>query len=150
MNVHLMRPSPAGHAKITDVERSSEFVMVGDGVSLDYTRVQANQTESVAFYFEVNDVVDVGPALRHRGAANIVFVDGHAATMNEIKTITKQMKGKNNKIQIRTWESEYINASGAPAKLNDPLKSAEAQGLRRNPNMPLVWSYPPKLYRDKP
>ena len=70
--------------------------------------------------------------------------------VHDVKTIKKNMKGRNSGISIKTWESEFVNAAGAPAQLTDPTKPAEAQGLRRNPNMPLVWSSPPKLYRDKP
>ena len=41
---------------------------------------------------------------------------------------------------------EYVDAGGTPCE-PDPKRSLEEQSLRRNPNMPLIWSDPPKLYR---
>jgi prepilin-type processing-associated H-X9-DG protein/prepilin-type N-terminal cleavage/methylation domain-containing protein len=150
MNIHLAHPNPAGHAKITDVKRSSEFVMMGDGISMDATGDVANQTESERFYLEINKLADSSPALRHQGGANILFVDGHVVLVNYLKTITKTLMGSNSAVRVKTWESEYVDASGTPAKLRNVNLSPEAQGLRRNPNMPLIWSDPPKLYREKP
>jgi prepilin-type processing-associated H-X9-DG protein/prepilin-type N-terminal cleavage/methylation domain-containing protein len=145
MNTHLRRPNPAGHAKVTDVRRSSEFVMLGDGISLDSTGPTVSQWESQQFSMEVNDLTEANPSLRHQRAANILFVDGHASTVR-LKSIIKNLRPPEDFVGVRTWESEYVNAAGTPVDCQ-PNQTIEAQGLNRNPNMPLVWSDPPRLHR---
>jgi prepilin-type processing-associated H-X9-DG protein/prepilin-type N-terminal cleavage/methylation domain-containing protein len=140
-------------AKITDVRRSTEFVMIGDGVSLDQTGQIASQAESGQFSMEVNDPTEACPALRHKGGANILFVDGHAANVY-IKKIIKRplvMTTVTTNVQVPSWESEYVNAGGQPTDINTGAKqefqTPAALGLGRYPNMPLIWSDPPRLYR---
>ena len=145
MNTHLRRPNPAGHAKMTDVNDSSNFVLLGDAISLDSTGMTPDQWESGQFSMEVNDITEANPSLRHRRGANILFVDGHAANV-VLKRIGKSLREPDDYVSVATWESEYLDATGTPVKAaND--QTIEAQGLRRNPNMPLKWSEPPKLYR---
>ena len=145
MNDHLRRNNPKWYCKITDVKRSAEFVMMGDGLSLDQTGPVPGQSESGRFSMEVNDPSDASPALRHKGGANILFVDGHASHVYLKKTITKTLSAPT--VKVKSWESEYVNAAGIPSNLTNPRQTAAQQGLRRNPNMPLFWSDPPKLYR---
>ena len=71
------------------------------------------------------------------------------ATITLKKTITKNLRDKESYISVLSWESEFVNASGVPTR-PDPDQALSAQGLTRNPNMPLVWSDPPKLYRPSP
>ena len=154
MNSHLRRvgspaspPEPAkpGLAKITDVRDSTNFVLFGDSVSLDITGPIPDQWESGQLSFEVNDKTQAPPALRHnKDAANIVFVDGHAATITA-KTFTRTLKDQ--PIEVKSWESEWVNAGGTPVAVPDKYRSAQDQGLRRNPNMELVWSQPGLLHR---
>jgi prepilin-type N-terminal cleavage/methylation domain-containing protein/prepilin-type processing-associated H-X9-DG protein len=146
MNSHLRHTYPkAWYARITDVKRSSEFVLIGDGLSLDITGMRPSVWESGQFSFEVNDSRQATPALRHKGGANICFVDGHAANI-VLKSFVKTLQPPNGDVKVKTWESEYVNAGGTPVDaVRD--KSIQDQGLRRNPNMPLIWSDPPRLYR---
>ena len=140
-------------AKITDVKRATEFVMIGDGVSLDQTGMITNQAESGQFSMEVNDIDQACPALRHIGGANILFVDGHAANVYIKKQILRPlvMTTVTTSAKVKSWESEYINAGGTPVDIDTSAKqqfqTPESLGLSRNPNMPLIWSAPPKLYR---
>ena len=147
MNTHLRRPDPPGHAKITDVSNSSNFVLLGDAISLDSTGMVPNQWESGQFSMEVNDITEASPSLRHRRGANILFVDGHAANV-VLKRIGKSLREPDDYVNVATWESEYVDAAGTPveAKFDQPI---EAQGLHRNVNMPLIWSDPPRLHRPQ-
>ena len=147
MNTHLRHNNPAWYAKITEVRRSAEFVLLGDAVSLDLTGPIDNQWESGQFSMEVNDISQANPALRHRNMANILFVDGHAASIELKKVVIKPLRAPQNGTKVKTWESEYLNSAGQPADLPNPRQSATAQGFKRNPNMPLIWSDPPRLYR---
>jgi prepilin-type processing-associated H-X9-DG protein/prepilin-type N-terminal cleavage/methylation domain-containing protein len=152
MNTHLRVTNPGNtYAKVTDVKQSSEFVLLGDGVSLDFTGPRDNggygQWESGQFTMEVNDATQANPALRHMGGANILFVDGHAANI-VLRGFTKTLRSPDKDVKVKTWESEFVNSAGKPVDALGGL-SIEQQGLRRNPNMPLRWSNPPRLYRDK-
>ena len=147
MNTHLRHNNPAGHAKITDVNDSSNFVLLGDGLSLDSTGMTPNQWESGQFSMEVNDITEASPSLRHNHGANILFVDGHAANI-VLKRIGKSLREPDDYVNVATWESEYVNASGTPVNAKCD-QSIEEQGLHRNPNMPLKWSEPPRLYRPQ-
>jgi prepilin-type N-terminal cleavage/methylation domain-containing protein/prepilin-type processing-associated H-X9-DG protein len=146
MNSHLRRNNPSTMAKVTDVRESTKFVYLGDGNSMDETGEIANQFENGQFSMEVNDSTQAGPALRHSGGACILFIDGHSEKV-VLKTFRKKLRAPDNQISVLDWESEYVNASGTPVDLPSNTKAPEDQGLRRNPNMPLIWSVPPKLYR---
>lgn len=151
------RPNPTdpsqtttyGHAKITDVRESTKFVLFGDATSLDEIGPVPNAWESGQFSFEVNDPTQAGPALRHLGGANILFVDGHAEYV-KLPTFKKQLRTGNpnlSYITVSTWESEYVNAANVPTNPPNRFQTMEQQNLRRNPNMPLIWSELGKLYR---
>jgi prepilin-type processing-associated H-X9-DG protein/prepilin-type N-terminal cleavage/methylation domain-containing protein len=145
MNSHL-RHYISTQAKVTEVKRPSEFVMLGDGISMDVTGPIPNQWENGQFSMEVNDKSEANPALRHLDGANILFVDGHVSH-TKLATITKNLRSPQNGIMVKSWESEFVDAAGLPANLTRPSQTAEAQGLRRNPKMPLIWSQPGRLYR---
>jgi len=152
MNSHLRRNNPSKQCKITDAKRNAEFVLLGDAISMDVTSFMTDGSgggafENGQFSFEVNDPITwATPVLRHNKGANILFIDGHATNVYIANTINKALKSPNQATVIKTWESEYTNASGTPVDAANN-KTIEAQGLRRNPDMPLVWSDPPKLYR---
>jgi prepilin-type processing-associated H-X9-DG protein len=145
MNSHL-RHYNSTHAKVTEVKRASEFVLLGDGISMDFTGAIPNQWENGQFSMEVNDKSEANPALRHLDGANILFVDGHVSHM-KLTAITKNLRSPQNGVVVRSWQSEFIDAAGVPANLTRPSQTAEEQGLRRNPKMPLIWSQPGRLYR---
>ncbi len=140
-------------AKITDVKRPAEFVLLGDGISLDQTGPIVSQAESGQFSMEVNDITQACPALRHKGGANILFVDGHAAFVYLSKTITRPlvMTPVTTSVKVQSWPSEWVDAGGNPADVNTTAKwefdDPASHGLHRNPDMPLFWSDPPRLYR---
>lgn len=146
MNSMLRHNDPHAQAKVTEVKHSSEVVYIGDAISLDFTGPIPSLFESMEFSMEVNDPTEANPALRHIGGANILFVDGHAENV-VLRTITKNLRGAQAAMTVKTWESEYVNAAGVPVDPPNYKKSAEAQGLRRNPNMPLYWSELGRLYR---
>ena len=143
MNTHL-RIGTKRQAKITDVRQPADFVYLGDGISLDTAEV-ASFTDSGQFSFEVNDVAQTAPSLRHNKGANILFVDGHVGRF-ELATIEKGCMGAFSTIRVRAWESEFVNAGDTPANISSYAQSISPT-LRRNPDMPLVWSEPGKLYR---
>ena len=140
-------------ARITDIHRPTDFVMIGDGVSLDQTGPIPNQQESGQFSMEINDITQAPPAMRHKGGANILFVDGHAANINLTKTIKRPLvlTPVTTNVQVLSWPSEWVDAGGQPADVDTSAKwefdDPAQHGLHRNPDMPLVWSDPPKLYR---
>jgi len=151
-----LRPNPVNPAvnttyspaRITDVKKSAQHVLIGDGVSLDSTGLVASQFESGQFSMEVNDITQANPSLRHRGAANILFVDAHVEAIKDIPRIRKPLRSPQNALIVDSWEGEYRDASGAlfspPA---GEARSAQQLGLVRNGNMPLIWSDLGKLYR---
>jgi prepilin-type processing-associated H-X9-DG protein len=148
MNSMLRHNHPKyGQAKITDCKPSSNFVYLGDGLSLDIVGPVPNQFESGQFSMEVDDPTQASPALRHGGGANILFVDGHAENI-VLTNITKTLQSPMNNISVKSWPSEYVNAAGAqvfpPA---GETQSGDQLGMFRNPKMPLVWSILGKLYR---
>ena len=127
------------------MRQSSDVVYLGDATSLD-TSESPGMWESGQFSFEVNDPTQAGPSLRHNNAANILFVDGHVARV-QLPTIEKTLRDPLSNVRVKTWESEFVNAGGAPANFINRFVGAEEQGLSRNPKMPLVWSEPGVLYR---
>lgn len=139
MNSHLRYNNPYRQAKTTDVRNPTRFVYLGDGLSLDQSGPVDDQWESGQFSMEVNDKTQATPALRHMRAANILFVDSHAETVL-LKTIDKTLRSPLDTVKLKTWESEYVDAGGTPVDPSDKKKGMAEQGLRRNPNMPLVWS----------
>jgi prepilin-type processing-associated H-X9-DG protein len=151
INSHLRQKVPfTAPAKISMVKQPENHVYIGDGTSLDQTGFFDSQFESGQFSMEVNDITEAGPALRHnKDAANILFVDGHAATM-VLKTVVKNLRAPQAGIKVKTWESEYVDSGGNVISNIQPtagFKTMEANGWQRNPNMPLRWSIPGKLYR---
>jgi prepilin-type processing-associated H-X9-DG protein/prepilin-type N-terminal cleavage/methylation domain-containing protein len=146
MNTMLRFNNPYGQAKVTMIKNPSNVVYLGDGVSLDMTGEVGGQWENGQFSMEVNDVTEANPALRHKGAANILFVDGHAERV-VLPTITKTLRAPQQNVVVKTWESEFVDKSGKPIEPPDKRKTIEEQGLSRNPKMPLVWSQPGRFYR---
>ena len=146
MNSHLRHNNPYKAAKITQIRDSTTRVLYGDATSLDQSGPVDSQWESGQFSFEVDDKTQAGPALRHMGGANIVYVDGHAEHV-VCKTITKNLRAPQSSVVVKSWESQFVDGSGNPASPPDARKPAAAQGLRRNPNMPLTWGDPGLLYR---
>jgi len=160
MNSHLRRRSyqtgtgaaniqvPANVARVGDVKDSARVVYLGDGVSLDSTGPIANQAESGQFSFEVNDITQANPSLRHsKKGCNILFADFHAETVI-LKPIRKQLvlPTVTTSAIVDSWESEFIDGSGNPVD-HPKQQSLSQSGLGRNPNMPMIWSIPGKLYR---
>ena len=146
MNTMLRHNDPvAAQCKVTEVPNSQNFVLLGDGLSLDMVPRVASQFENGQFSMEVNDPTAASPALRHNGGANILFVDGHAAH-EVLKTITKSLQSPSQYVTVKSWQSEYVNAAGQPVNPTSVTQSMQAQGLQRNPNMPLQWSLLGKLY----
>jgi prepilin-type processing-associated H-X9-DG protein/prepilin-type N-terminal cleavage/methylation domain-containing protein len=129
-------------ARLTDVRQSAQFVFFGDGLSLDFTGPVANQAQSGEFSMEVDLLSEASPGLRHRGGANIAFVDGHVEWIKQ-PTISKMLTTP--AVPVQTWESEFVNAAGQPVN-PDGRKSIESQNLRRNGRSPLIWGVPGKLY----
>lgn len=140
-NSRMPAGAPSVFAKITEVRHPENFVLIGDGVSLDLTGMVADQQDSEDFGMEMNDKQETYPALRHMGGANILFVDCHAAHIVLPTTTVKLSYSPKN--SIKTWESEYL-VGGKPG---DPLSAAaKSSKIERNPNMPLEWSELGKLY----
>jgi len=130
-------------AKVASVKQSARFVYLGDAVSLDSTG-PITSGENGQFSMECNQLgtpttAIPNPSPRHLGGANILFVDGHVELV-KCPTITKSLATPNAGIKVKTWESEYVNAGGVPIEPPNRYMSAEAQGLTRNPDMPLIWS----------
>jgi prepilin-type processing-associated H-X9-DG protein len=127
--------------------------MIGDGISLDQTGPFASQAESGQFSMELNDITQACVALRHMGGANILFVDGHAAHIFYSKTISRPlvMPTVTSAAIVKTWPGEWLNAGGMPTDIDTASKQEfddpSVHGLHRNPDMPLIWSDLPKLYR---
>ena len=141
-------------AKISMLRNSSMWVYIGDGLAFDIVGEIAGQPETGEFGMEVNDKDPVSsgspgqasPALRHNGGANILFVDGHV-NLEKHETIERSISGST--VKVKTWRSEYVDASGNdvnPFDPNNPL-TILAPGVVRNPKMQLIWSDPPKIYK---
>src|SRR5205814_6779046 len=100
MNTHIRRvffntvtnKADGSPCKITDMKRSAETVLVGDGQSLDQTGPIVSQAESGQFSMDVNftGTGTAGNAIRHRGGSNICFADGHVQWI-VLPTITRAM-----------------------------------------------------------
>jgi prepilin-type processing-associated H-X9-DG protein/prepilin-type N-terminal cleavage/methylation domain-containing protein len=138
--------------KVTQIKRNTEVVLFGDGLSLDLTGDIPSLGESGAFSMQVGDDSDtetVGiPGLRHNKGANILFVDGHAENI-VLKRHTiplSSAEGKAINAKADAWPAEFIDSGGNPVKgptaTADKFKSEDQLGLRRNPDMPLIWQEP--------
>jgi prepilin-type N-terminal cleavage/methylation domain-containing protein/prepilin-type processing-associated H-X9-DG protein len=169
MNTHL-RLANGQSARITNVRRATDFVLIGDSTAYDLIPMDSSATgctQNSRFSMQMSESDDSNDAwifLRHRTTANICFVDGHAANCNfkltpkgtapDGKTAipwdppASTLAGALNS-QARMWYSEYVDASNNPVWPLPALKgkSLEALGLSRNPNMPLNWTQPPLLSR---
>jgi prepilin-type processing-associated H-X9-DG protein/prepilin-type N-terminal cleavage/methylation domain-containing protein len=151
MNNLLRQPDPqpgdppGKQAKISMIRLTAEFVYLGDGISLDTAEV-AGWQDSGNFWMEVNDSASsiTNPSLRHGNGANILFLDGHVSRM-ELATITKTLTGVVAGRKIKIWESEFADASGNPLSVNSATAAAAAP--KRNPDMPMIWSDPPRVYK---
>lgn len=144
MNAHLRRVG-GDFARFTDIDQPLDHVLFGDGTAVDLIDWNENTSETGQFSMDVNDGGVGGIGLRHDGAANIVFVDGHASTE---KLPTVQRKVGSSAVMIPSWQSEFVDAGGSPVLGGiNPAKTMAEQGLRRNPAMPLIWSKPGRLYR---
>lgn len=148
MNTHLRRIG-GDFARYMDIDRPNLHVLYGDGTSIDQIEWPADTTETSQFSMDVNEDRMIGAvggiALRHGGAANVVFVDGHASTETH-PVFQRPVRATG--LRVPSWQSEFMNGSGVQVRTApDPKKSLEAQGLQRNKAMPLVWSIPGRLYR---
>jgi prepilin-type processing-associated H-X9-DG protein/prepilin-type N-terminal cleavage/methylation domain-containing protein len=134
--------------KVTQVKRNTEVVLYGDGLSLDLTGDIVNLGESGAFTMTVSDEKDTVtasiPGIRHNKGANILYVDGHAE--NVVLPRHTIPLSSTPSAHAETWPPEFVDASGNPKIGNltatEKFKSEEELGLRRNPEMPLIWSWP--------
>jgi prepilin-type processing-associated H-X9-DG protein/prepilin-type N-terminal cleavage/methylation domain-containing protein len=143
--------------KVTQVKRNTEVVLYGDGISLDITGDVPSCDESGAFSMVVGDdnntVTAAIPALRHNKGANILFVDGHAENVvlkrHTIPLTSPECKAINAKAEA--WPAEFVDSGGNPVlgslSAANKMKSEEQLGYRRNPDMPLIWSWPGLWYR---
>jgi prepilin-type processing-associated H-X9-DG protein/prepilin-type N-terminal cleavage/methylation domain-containing protein len=144
-------------AKVQQLPDTGTFVLLGDGISLDlaglYTHATSGETQSGAFDMDVNGQtlgVASCPMVRHQGACNILFVDGHAesvklAAQSPPKTLTDLPA-----VNVPSWQSEYIDASGNEVwiKSTTPPNNTTATIAGRNPaTTPLVWSSRPSITR---
>jgi prepilin-type processing-associated H-X9-DG protein/prepilin-type N-terminal cleavage/methylation domain-containing protein len=139
-----------GQAKLSLLRNTSQWVYIGDGASMDLIGEITGQAQNTDPYMEVNEKpANKGtpcPGLRHGGGANILFVDGHVDLI-KLKTVDKSLASPATGRTVKSWESEWVDGSGNPV---DPYKSAgtDVTGLSRNPRMPLIWSDPPRLYKN--
>jgi prepilin-type processing-associated H-X9-DG protein/prepilin-type N-terminal cleavage/methylation domain-containing protein len=154
MNTHLRSQWMEGTTrhtttlKVTQIKRNTEVVLFGDGLSLDLTGEVHNLGESGAFSMQVgfdSDTVTSGiPGLRHGGGANILFIDGHAATF-VLKSHVIPLSSTP-ALKTKAWDPEFVDAGGTPnfgpTAAADKMKTADQLGLRRNSEMPLIWQEP--------
>ncbi len=140
----------------TDITRPAETVLIGDGQSLDQTGDIISQAESGQFSMDVNNTIaasdtspngsNAGQLCAHSGGANICFVDGHVDRI-VLPFILRAMS--NGAPMCKQWQSEFLNSAGLPTDLPAHEKTLQNQpipGMKRNPQMPLTWSQPGKLY----
>jgi prepilin-type processing-associated H-X9-DG protein/prepilin-type N-terminal cleavage/methylation domain-containing protein len=152
--------SPAKLNQVTGVNASpSRFVMVGDGVSMDYVGTTitpgsppSGQYDNGQFsmdpsYPPTAQSYATPPALRHQGGCNIAFVDGHCENV-VIATMQRAITSPPT-LTITTWVSEYQDATGNPVYITNPQAlpstystetSAASQNIHRNPQMTVIWS----------
>ena len=149
-------------AKINQIHQAAKFIMVGDGVSFDQTGLCVSQFDNGQFSMDPNylaitsgDASALPPVIRHDGACNIVCADGHAETV-KLPTASRTLSSVSGATgpMIKTWQTEYVTAAGAPVYLDTSAtatystkKSIGQMGIHRNPNMPFLWSDLPNLTR---
>jgi len=134
--------------KVTQIKQNTEVVLMGDGLSLDLTGDIPSLGESGAFTMTVGDDADTVtasiPGIRHGKGANILFVDGHADTL-VLPTHTIPLSSTPT-ASAKTWPPEFVDSGGNPKYGNltaaQKMQSLEQLGLKRNPEMPLIWSWP--------
>lgn len=145
MNVHVRR---AGDTilpiRVTAIRDISNVVYLGDGICFDQVPVDG-EINCGNFWMHVDLPSETSPALRHMQGANLLFLDGHAEFAKQ-PTIDKTVTSSGQTFKMKTWQSEFVNAGGMPASVGDATKSAESQGLSRNPAMPYVWGVPGIFY----
>lgn len=144
---------------VSQIKDSSEFVLLGDGISMDYVGTYPSQVDNGQFSMDPSyqpitvagstnpsQLSESPPALRHGGGCNILFVDTHAENV-VLPTTTRILNPPG--FTVKTWQTEYLDSTGKPAYLEPTagrsgsytsLQTAAAQGLQRNPYMPLHWS----------
>jgi prepilin-type processing-associated H-X9-DG protein len=161
MNTNLRQGKTVGGtttytlARVGDIDQPADFVTYGDGVATDMLPWGAapggDIEETGCFNMDTTTLSPNGAgvgdlATRHNGAANITFADGHAAKVT-LKT-TRRLIYATSSLSIDAWSPEWLTSAGAPVtgtgKLIQPV---ELSGYRRNPDMPLIWSIPGKIYR---
>lgn len=150
MNRDLCHPNKT-QAKITDVKMAAQWVLMGDGISIDqvgyYTQDATNgQWDSGEFAMDPNaqnPQTCTWPALRHSGSANLLFVDGHVETP-KLATTTHTTAAPG--IVITTWQSEWLGLSGKPVDIGNGSLTAQQNNVHRNPAMPYYWSDPGRLH----
>ena len=139
-------------ARVSQVPNSSSFVLLGDGISMDITGITPSQTQSGAFDMDVNGKtlgVASCPVLRHRGACNILFVDGHAESENlPLETVTPKVLTGTPATPVPTWQAEYLDSTGTEVWMKSVTPPATTTPIAtRNPSMPLQWSLVPTITR---
>ncbi len=137
--------------KQVQLPNSSNFVLMADGISMDITGV-GSQTQSKAMSVDPNGLtlgVASCPMLRHRGACNVLFVDGHAEseTLPLEKVSPKALTGSP-ATPVPSWQAEYLDSSGDEVWMKQTTPpSTTATIATRNPRMPLQWSDIPNVNR---
>lgn len=145
MNLYLQRfsaerrqtTSYVAPARLSRVKEQSRFVAFADGISMDIVGETPSQFDSGQFGFRQNSTSGTWINPRHRGAANILFVDGHADSVKQKATRTYTLQTTGAKFAV--WPSEYIDASGQEVNPN-PFLTPDEQRLYRNPAQPLRFS----------
>jgi prepilin-type processing-associated H-X9-DG protein/prepilin-type N-terminal cleavage/methylation domain-containing protein len=160
MNAYLRHNNPYAPAKIVQVKQATQFVMIGDGISMDvvgtYTvNATTGQYDNGQFSMDPSyPAISSGgtptaspPSTRHLGGCNILFVDGHCENV-VFPTVTRIIAEPWS--TVKTWQTEYVDGTGnqaylvasqsPPAGQYSTFKGADAQGLVRNPKMTLRWS----------
>ena len=156
MNTHLRSQYMDGGVrrtttlKVTQIKRNGEVVLFGDGISLDLTGDVPSCEESGTFSMQVGDDSNTDAVgivgLRHNKGANILFVDGHASNFVLPRHNIALTGSHSTGLRADTWPSEFVDSGGNPVPpLTDSKKkflTEDQLGLRRNPDMPLIWSWP--------
>ena len=78
-------------------------------------------------------------------AVDIVFVDGHVQRLVLALTPNARPMSKGAPA-IKQWQSEYVDNGGNLKDVTPHYATLEQANLKRNPKMPLIWSYPGTLY----
>jgi prepilin-type processing-associated H-X9-DG protein len=153
MNQDLCHPNYT-EARITEVKFSSQWVMMGDGVSIDQVGPIANQIDSSAFAMDTlgPSGTKTYPVLRHANnkGANLLFVDGHVETTGVKAFQRNSGTPPTPAVVIQTLPPEWLGVSGNPPGSLNPKLSAQANNVHRNPAEPYYWSDPGRLFWSLP